>query len=75
MAGGQPRYLVATQSGGAWTAAGLPLPADAAADQKWSQYGDTAIGALACQSAGACIATAGDVTKANEVLPLDRDAG
>jgi hypothetical protein len=67
---GQPRYLVDTQSGGARTAKGLPLPADAAADQKWSQYGDTAIGAVACPSAGACVATAGYVTTANEILPL-----
>jgi hypothetical protein len=68
--GGQPRYLVETQSGGAWTASALSLPADAAADQKWSQDQSTTIGGLACESAGACVATAGYVTKANEVLPL-----
>jgi hypothetical protein len=68
--GGQPRYLTETQSGGGWTAAALPLPADAAADQKWSQYATTTIGALACESAGACVATAGYVDNANEILPL-----
>ena len=68
--GGQPRYLAETQSGGAWTASALPLPADAAADQKSSEYNATAIGALACASAGACVATAGYMTKAKEVLPV-----
>jgi hypothetical protein len=70
MAGGQPRYLVETQSGGAWTASAMPLPADAAADQKWSQYAETTIIGLACESADACVATAGYVTKANEALPV-----
>jgi hypothetical protein len=68
--GGQPRYLTETLSGGAWTAAALPLPADAAADQKWSQYAATAIGAVACESAGACVATADYVTKANAIVPV-----
>jgi hypothetical protein len=68
--GGQPRYLTETQSGGRWTAAALPLPADAAADQQWTKYGDTGIGALACESVGACVATAGYVDNANEILPL-----
>jgi hypothetical protein len=68
--GGQPRYLAETQSGGAWTASVLPLPAGAAADQKWSQDVTTTIGALACESVGACVATAGYVTKANEILPV-----
>ncbi len=68
--GGQPRYLTETQSGGAWTAAAVPLPDDAAADQRWSQYGSTSIGGMACESAGACVATAGYVDHANEVLPL-----
>jgi hypothetical protein len=70
MAGGQPRYLIETQSGGTWTAAGLPLPADAAADQKWSQYMSTVIGALACQAAGVCVATASYMDNANEILPV-----
>jgi hypothetical protein len=68
--GGQPRYLTETQSGGSWTAAALPLPADAAADQNGSQYATTTIVALACQSAGACIATASYVNNAKEILPL-----
>jgi hypothetical protein len=68
--GGQPRYLTDTLSGGAWTVAGLPLPADAAADQKWSQYADTAIGGLACESPGNCVASAGYVTKSTALVPL-----
>jgi hypothetical protein len=68
--GGQLRYLTETLSDGAWTASALPLPADAAADQKWSQYESTTIGGLACAAAGSCVATAGYVTKANEIVPL-----
>ena len=68
--GGQLRYLTETLSDGAWTASALPLPADAAADQKWSQYESTTIAGLACASAGSCVATAGYLTKANEIVPL-----
>jgi len=68
--GGQPRFLTEKQSGGTWTAAAIPLPADAAADQKWSQDGATAIAGLACESVGACVATADYVDHANEILPL-----
>lgn len=70
VSGGQPRYLADTQSGGAWTAAALPLPEGAAADQKWSQDQSTTIGAVACESVGACVATAGYLSKANAILPV-----
>ncbi|MGH3290565.1 MAG: hypothetical protein ACRDP7_02035 [Trebonia sp.] len=68
--GGQPRYLTATLSDGTWTASALPLPAGAAADQKWSDYESTTIDGLACASAGSCVATAGCVTQANAIVPL-----
>ena len=67
---GQLRYLIDRLSGGAWTAAALPLPADAAANQQWSQYGVTTVGGLACASAGYCVATAGYLTKTGEIVPL-----
>lgn len=67
---GQPRYLTETQSGGTWTAAALPLPADAAADQQWSKYESTGISWLTCESAGTCVALASYVNKANEPLSL-----
>jgi hypothetical protein len=67
---GEPRYLTETLSGGAWTASALSLPADAAADQKWSQYESTTIGGLACESAGYCVASAGYVTKANAIVAI-----
>ena len=68
--GGQPRFLTDTLAGGAWTAAAIPLPAEAAADQKWSQYVSTTVGGLACPSAGYCVASAGYVTKANQIVPV-----
>src|SRR6185437_4745760 len=69
--GGQPRYLTETLSAaGAWAPAGLALPADAAADQKWAQYADTTVGGLACAAAGNCVASAGYVTKATALVPL-----
>jgi hypothetical protein len=68
--GGQPRFLTDTLSGGQWTASALSLPADAAADQKWSQNQATTVGGLACESVGYCVATAGYVTKTNVIAPL-----
>jgi hypothetical protein len=68
--GGQFRYLTETLSHGAWTASALPLPAGAAADQKWSQYQTTTISGLGCAPAGSCVATADYLTKANEFAPL-----
>jgi hypothetical protein len=53
--GGQPRYLAETLSGGTWTAATLPLPAGAAANQTskdWSAY----LSAVACKAPGSCVA-------------------
>jgi hypothetical protein len=68
---GQPRYLAETRSAaGAWTAAALSLPADAAADQQWTRYGDTTVGGLACVTAGNCVASAGYVTKPGALVPL-----
>jgi hypothetical protein len=68
--GGQPRFLTDTLSGGRWTTSALSLPADAAADQKWSQEQATTVGGLACESVGYCVATAGYVTKTNVIAPL-----
>ena len=68
--GGQPRFLTDTLSGGKWTASALSLPADAAADQKWSQNQATTVGGLACESVGYCVATAGYVTKTTVIAPL-----
>jgi len=53
--GGQSRDLVATQSGGTWTPAVAPLPADAAASQKWSANQLTGLTAAACQAVGTCM--------------------
>lgn len=68
--GGQPRYLIDTLSGGSWTASVLSLPANAAADQKWSQDEATSVGGLACASASYCVATAGYLAKSGEIMPL-----
>lgn len=68
--GGQPRFLTDTLSGGRWTASALPLPADAAADQKWSQDQATSVGGLTCESVGYCVATAGYVTKTTVIAPV-----
>jgi hypothetical protein len=54
--GGQPRYLAETLAGGTWTAAAVPLPAGAAATQKWSEGGSAALEAVACQAPGSCVA-------------------
>ena len=58
--GGQARYLAETLSGGTWTAAIPPLPADAAATQRWNQQqgGHTTLDVVACQAAGPCVALA-----------------
>ncbi|MGH3290986.1 MAG: hypothetical protein ACRDP7_04195 [Trebonia sp.] len=48
----------------------LEDPADAAADQMWSQYQATSVGGLACESVGYCVATASYITKATVITPL-----
>jgi len=55
---GQPVYLAETLSGGTWTAATLPLPADAAASQKANPQQEPPLQAntVACQAAGSCVA-------------------
>ncbi len=50
--GGQVGYLAETLSGGTWTAAALPLPADA----RGSQTLDTGLDSVACQAVGRCVA-------------------
>jgi hypothetical protein len=59
-AGGQARFLAETLSGGTWTAAIPPLPADAAATQTWNLQTDngTTLAAVACQMVGSCVAFA-----------------
>jgi hypothetical protein len=68
--GGQPGYLTETLSGGMWTAGALSLPADAAADQKWTRNQATSIVGLACETAGYCVATAEYLTKDSTFVPL-----
>jgi hypothetical protein len=53
---GRGRFLTETLSGGAWTPAAAPLPADAAANQKWSESQVTGFTAAACAAAGTCVA-------------------
>jgi len=65
----QARYLIDTLSEGKWTSTAAPLPADAAADQKWSQDQATTLSGVACESASDCVASAGYVSADNEMLP------
>jgi serine/threonine protein kinase len=51
--GGQRRYLAETLSGGTWTAAAPPLPADARGSQM-NRY--TFLDSVACQAVGRCVA-------------------
>lgn len=67
---GQPRLLTETLSDGTWSPSAIPLPAGAAANQKWSQYQDTTVGGLACAPGGSCVATAGYLSKSGAILPL-----
>jgi hypothetical protein len=53
---GQGRDLAETLSGGAWTPAAAPLPADAAASQKWNVDQVTGLTAVACTAPGTCVA-------------------
>jgi hypothetical protein len=53
--GGQPRYLIETLSNGTWTASTRPLPADAAANQEWSEKQSTAVDGIGCQSVSYCV--------------------
>ncbi|MGB6572846.1 MAG: hypothetical protein WBF20_14315, partial [Trebonia sp.] len=66
---GQPGYLTETLSGGAWTAAAAPLPADAAADQEWSKEQATSLGGVACRAAGSCVASATYVARSGASGP------
>lgn len=61
--GGQPRYLTETLSGGTWTPAAPPLPADAAANQKWDQYQSTSVAGVMCETVGSCLAVASYVSR------------
>ncbi len=61
---GRGRDLAETLSGGIWTPAAVPVPADAAANQKWSITQITGITAVACEVAGSCVA-AGSYSLAN----------
>jgi hypothetical protein len=53
--GGQPRYLIDTLSNGRWTASTRPLPADAAANQEWSEKQSTSVDGIGCRSASYCV--------------------
>jgi hypothetical protein len=66
---GQPGYLAETLAGGAWTAAAAPLPAGAAADQKWSKEQATSLGGVACRAAGSCVASATYVARSGAIAP------
>lgn len=61
---GQSRGLMRTLSGGTWTPAVAPLPAGAAANQKWSLDQATGLTAVACAAPGTCVA-AGSYTARN----------
>ena len=63
---GQSRNLIETLSGGTWTPTVAPLPADAAASQKWSQSQPTGLTATGCEAVGSCVA-AGAYTARNGV--------
>jgi hypothetical protein len=65
--GGQPRYLIDSLSAGRWSTMSAALPADAAANQDWTQAQATNIDGLACQAAGSCVAPAGYVTRKDAV--------
>lgn len=67
---GQPRYLAETLSAGTWAAAAPPLPAGAAANQKWSQEQATSLGGVACEAAGYCVASASYLTPNGEIAPV-----
>jgi hypothetical protein len=53
--GGQPRYLIETLTNGTWTASTRPLPADAAANQEWSEKQSTSVEGIGCQSVSYCV--------------------
>jgi hypothetical protein len=65
--GGQARYLAETLSGGTWTAATPALPAEAATTQDWKPKLATALDAVACPSAGFCVAPAAYVAGSGAV--------
>ncbi len=67
---GQPRYLAETLSGGIWSAAAAPLPAGAAADQKWSTEQATSLGGVACRAAGYCVASASYLARSGAITPV-----
>ncbi len=61
---GQSRGLIETQSGGTWTPVAAPLPAGAAANQKWNLDQVTGLTAVGCAAPGTCVA-AGSYTARN----------
>src|SRR5581483_956234 len=61
---GRSQGLIETLSGGAWTAQAAPLPADAAASQKWTQDQPTGLVVAACSADGTCV-TGGSYTARN----------
>jgi len=66
---GQPAYLTESLSAGTWTAAKAPLPAAAAANQRWTQEQATSVGGVACRAAGYCVASASYVADSGEIAP------
>jgi hypothetical protein len=64
---GQNRNLSETLSGGTWTPATPPLPADAAANQKWSISQVTGLTADACRAVGSCVAPGSYATRTGGV--------
>jgi len=53
---GQGRDPVVTLSGGTWMPTAAPLPADAAASQKWDPSDTTGLTAVGCRAPGNCVA-------------------
>jgi hypothetical protein len=66
--GGQPRYLIETLSNGTWTASTRPLPANAAADQEWSQKQSTTVDGIGCQSVSYCVMPVSYVASGSAVV-------
>lgn len=66
--GGQPRYLIETLSNGTWTASTRPLPADAAANQEWSEKQSTTVDGIGCQSVSYCVMPVSYVASGSAVV-------
>ena len=69
---GGSQGLIDTLSGDKWIPATAPLPADAAANQKWSESQPTGVEVAACTAASTCVA-AGSYTARNGTIQGEID--